>query len=232
MAQRKPSKPISSEADKSSGRISPQTDSRLTTVYLFLYNSISAFFWLAVFMRVALILPVLGPSYISGGVEVFSRWVQTAAILEVFHSIFGIVRSPIFTTLMQITSRLLLVWGVVYLFPTSGALTLAYSTMLISWSITEVIRYSYYAYNLNSAVPSWLIWLRYNTFFVLYPTGVASELLVIYASLDDAKSMSPLYSLVLKAVFLIYIPGFYMLFTHMMKQRRRILKNLGKKREN
>jgi len=32
--------------------------------------------------------------------------------------------------------------------------------LLIAWSITEVIRYSFYALNLINAVPSVLIWMR------------------------------------------------------------------------
>jgi very-long-chain (3R)-3-hydroxyacyl-CoA dehydratase len=44
-------------------------------------------------------------------------WVQTAALLEVFRSLFGFVKSPVGTTAMQVASRLLLVWGICTLFP-------------------------------------------------------------------------------------------------------------------
>lgn len=43
--------------------------------------------------------------------------VQTFAILEVFHVLFGWVRSPIQTTAMQVSSRLFLVWGITEQFP-------------------------------------------------------------------------------------------------------------------
>ncbi|KAK9463625.1 tyrosine phosphatase-like protein [Lipomyces oligophaga] len=203
----------------------------LKTHYLVLYNTISAFFWFAVLLRVLLIMPILGPENVAGGVCDFARYVQTGAVLEIVHSAIGLVRSPIFTTVMQVFSRLLLTWGVTWLFPRSGAKTLAFSTMLICWSITEIIRYSFYASSLRGSPSKWLVWLRYNTFFVLYPAGVSSELLVIYASLTDAKKLSPLYYYFLIVIVLTYIPGFYTLFTHMMKQRRRIMKNMGKRRE-
>jgi len=38
--------------------------------------------------------------------------VQTFAVLEVLHVLFGWVRSPLQTTVMQVSSRLFLVWGI------------------------------------------------------------------------------------------------------------------------
>jgi very-long-chain (3R)-3-hydroxyacyl-CoA dehydratase len=43
--------------------------------------------------------------------------VQTFAVLEVLHVLFGWVRSPIQTTMMQVSSRLFLVWGITEQFP-------------------------------------------------------------------------------------------------------------------
>jgi very-long-chain (3R)-3-hydroxyacyl-CoA dehydratase len=61
---------------------------------------------------------------------------------------------------MQVASRLLLVWGIAYPFPETTKYSLAYSTMLIAWSVTEVIRYSYFVFALSGqGVPE--IW----TFF-------------------------------------------------------------------
>ena len=72
------------------------------------------------------------------------------------------VRAPLMTTLMQVASRLLLVWGIVNNFPAYTVSSIAYSTMLIAWSVTEVIRYSFFAMNLwtEGDVPSALQWLR------------------------------------------------------------------------
>ena len=77
---------------------------------------------------------------------------------------------------MQVASRILLVWGVVGLFGGQGVgryyigrgevdTSLAYSTMLIAWSATEVIRYGYFALQAaGQGIPSWLMWLRYDYF--------------------------------------------------------------------
>ena len=44
--------------------------------------------------------------------------VQSAAILEILHSLAGLVKSPLVTTFVQVYSRLFLVWGVVERFET------------------------------------------------------------------------------------------------------------------
>lgn len=58
--------------------------------------------------------------YAVAGPEV--AFVQSFAILEVVHVIFGLVPSPLATTAMQVASRLWIVWGVVEQFPEVGDL--------------------------------------------------------------------------------------------------------------
>lgn len=109
---------------------------------------------------------------------------------------------------MQVASRFLLVWGIVYNFPATTSQSLAYSTMLLAWSTTEVIRYSYFAVNLAyGGVPSWLTWLRYDAFFVLYPLGISSECWLVYLAIAPAKTWNPAFEWVLKLVLFVYIPG-------------------------
>lgn len=65
-----------------------------------------------------------------------------------------------------------------------------YSTMILAWSTTEVIRYAFYALSLTrNTVPGVLVYLRYTTFYLLYPLGAASEALLILSSLP---AVSPL----------------------------------------
>jgi very-long-chain (3R)-3-hydroxyacyl-CoA dehydratase len=135
------------------------------------------------------------------------------------------VRSPIQTTVLQIASRFQLVWGVMNLFPLASRM---YPLMLIAWSTTEVIRYSYFVMLLQGSVPdvlSWLrsahvrftfpsgldadrcVWDRYNTFYVLYPLGICSEVWLIYSALEPARSWNHYYEYYLMVVLLIYVPG-------------------------
>jgi very-long-chain (3R)-3-hydroxyacyl-CoA dehydratase len=55
--------------------------------------------------------------------------------------------------------------------------------MILAWSSTEVIRYFFYALSLSGIESSLLQWLRYTTFYVLYPLGAGSEAFLMYASL-------------------------------------------------
>lgn len=205
--------------------------SPLNNTYLVAYNFVSAILWLTVLGRVITIAPVAGPGKVYQTSEAFARLTQTVALAEVLHSLFGIVRAPIMTTLMQVASRILLVWGIGYNFPQVVATSPAYSSMLFAWSVTEVVRYSYFVFFLGGGVPSWLSWLRYNTFYVLYPLGVASETWLIYKAIEPTSEWNPLFGYALWAILAIYVPGFYILFTHMIKQRRRIMRGKGRARE-
>lgn len=86
-------------------------------------------------------------------------------------------------------------------------MSLAYSSMLVAWSVTEVYRYSYYVTNIMGRTPKFLTWLRYNTFFVLYPMGAGSEAWCIYQALAEAKVFNANYYWVLVVILVTYPPG-------------------------
>ncbi|KAG7304431.1 hypothetical protein JYU34_011372 [Plutella xylostella] len=160
---------------------------------------------------------------------------QTAAVLEVLHAAIGLVPSGVFVTLAQVYSRVFLVWGA--LLATQGAtVSPGLPLCILAWSITESIRYAYYALNLVKAVPSWLLTLRYSTFLVLYPLGVTGELLCMYHSLDEilankiwtvsmpnSWNFSFNYYYFLQFYMFLYLPLFPVLFGHMMSQRKKML---------
>lgn len=119
----------------------------------------------------------------------------------------GVVPAPFFTTALQVASRLFLVWAICFPFPQLNSSTW-YSSMLVAWSLTEVIRYTYFALKQFDAVPGWLHWLRYSAFSILYPIGISSELaMTLRAIVGPADSIAPWYPYALFAVVLSYIPG-------------------------
>ncbi|PQE14682.1 hypothetical protein CJF31_00007661 [Rutstroemia sp. NJR-2017a BVV2] len=201
----------------------PLRSSNPKTQYLILYNFFSALAWTIVLGRVLLLVPLVGFGRVYPAVGHFTKWTQTMALLEVVHSATGVVRAPIATTLLQVASRLLLVWPIVNNFP-FVAKSAAYSSMLVAWSVTEVIRYSYFVVTLSGFKPAIVTWFRYNTFFVLYPLGISSECYLIYKAIEPARNVNPVYAWALQLILLIYIPGSYVLFTHMMAQRRKVLR--------
>lgn len=88
------------------------------TAYLMAYN-------LASFMGWGYVLYKTATHYAAGGNPAdmyaqsgeLTKWVQTGALLEIVHAAIGFVRSPVGTTATQVFSRIMLVWGVMHLFP-------------------------------------------------------------------------------------------------------------------
>lgn len=119
----------------------------------------------------------------------------------------GVVPAPVFTTGMQVASRLFLMWAICWPFPNLNG-SVFYSSMLCAWSLTEVIRYSSYALKQIDAVPGFLNWLRYSAFLVLYPVGISSEVaMTLQALFGPASSLAVWYPYGLVLVLLSYIPG-------------------------
>lgn len=166
-----------------------------------------------------------------------TAFVQSFALLEVVHVLLGWVRSPLQTTAMQVASRLFLVWGIVEPFEASRSNPL-YTSMVFAWSATETIRYPFYACSLLGLEPYPLLYLRYTTFYLLYPLGASSEAFIIYSTLPKSSPIPSLQSwmqgmwnltdYIRGVLFCIWWPGLYVMYTYMIKQRRKVLGSSGK----
>jgi len=188
--------------------------------YLALYNLVSAAGWAYVLFLTAQSL-LAGHSAHDFYKIVGSplQIVQSLAFLEVLHSLFRLVPSPLFTTLLQVGSRLFLVWGVTSRAPVSQDHWSLF-LMVGSWALVEVPRYLFYALNLYmEKVPFPLFWMRYNFFAILYPTGISGELLQIWQYLPILKTENVALWYTVWLIVLSYIPGSPVMFTHMMSQR-------------
>lgn len=84
---------------------------------------------------------------------------QNAAILEVVHAFLKFVSSNPIVTVQQISSRVILVCGVLMVTDSSRE-TLGLPLALFAWSVTEVIRYGNYTMTLLGYVPFLVKWLR------------------------------------------------------------------------
>lgn len=232
--------------------------------YLFLYNILSCFGWIFIFLYTFYIHK---NSLIDNHYKqliFLLKYVQTFSVLEIVNAclgtlthnntsyfyLSGITSSFIFTTIIQVSSRLLICWGILNLYPSIVLKTTAFFSMSYAWSITEIVRYSYYANNLKKKAPSILVWLRYcsfciqvvynlilryNLFYILYPLGTSSEILLIWKTLPYIDHEKHVYSLVLKGILMFYVPGtyfflvkktlcflgFYIMYKHMIHQRRK-----------
>ncbi|OJJ70894.1 hypothetical protein ASPBRDRAFT_178696 [Aspergillus brasiliensis CBS 101740] len=212
----------------------------LSRPYLLLYNALSFTLWATCTIRGLSLLTSTSIPQIFNNVYPTLLITQSLALLEILHSLLRLVRAPVLTTTMQVASRILLVWGIMYPFQgvivgeggvgeksalDVGLADYAFLGCLSAWGVTECIRYGFFALQLSGVgVPGWWMWLRYNTFYVLYPLGISSECLMVYKALGPAAELvSPLYRWFLIAVLGIYVPGSYILYTHMIAQRRKAM---------
>jgi hypothetical protein len=188
--------------------------------YLALFNLVSAVGWGYILaLTVQSLLAQHSPAEFYQIVGEPLKIVQSLAILEIVHSILRLVPSPVMTNILQVGSRLFLVWGVTSISSASQAHWSLY-LMVGSWSLVEVPRYLFYALNLFMAkVPLPLFWMRYNFFQILYPTGITGELLQTWNYLPALKSSSLTLWYVYLLVVLSYVPGSPVMFFHMVGQK-------------
>ncbi|KAM9189259.1 very-long-chain (3R)-3-hydroxyacyl-CoA dehydratase 2 [Mergus octosetaceus] len=231
-----------SRADNGYGSGSQQQPRRrkgpgaLATAYLVIYNVVMTAGWLVI--AVGLVRAYLAKgSYHSlyYSIEKPLKFFQTGALLEILHCAFGIVPSSVVLTAFQVMSRVFLTWAVTHSVKevqTEDCVLL----FVVAWTITEIIRYSFYTFSLLNHLPYLIKWARYTLFIVLYPMGVSGELLTIYAALPFVRQ-SGLYSISLPnkynfsfdyytfliLVMISYIPIFPQLYFHMLHQRRKVL---------
>uniref|UniRef100_A0A8C5BIJ7 Very-long-chain (3R)-3-hydroxyacyl-CoA dehydratase n=1 Tax=Gadus morhua TaxID=8049 RepID=A0A8C5BIJ7_GADMO len=208
----------------------------LATAYLVIYNVVMTAGWLVI--AVGLVRAYLARGSYHGlyySIEKPLKFFQTGAVLEVIIGPEGIVPSSLVLTGFQVLSRVFLTWAVTH----SVREVQSEDSVLLfvtAWTVTEIIRYSFYTFSLLNHLPYLIKWARYTFFIVLYPMGVSGELLTIYAALPYVQKTG-LYSITLPNKynfsfdyysFLIlamvsYIPLFPQLYFHMLRQRKKVL---------
>lgn len=186
-------------------------------MYLSLYNIIQSALW-----SLALILTVIWTPAQPGQLDFYIRVAQSVMIMDIAHVAFGFTRGRILTTALQILSRLVVVWFAVrdcrVVMESHPRASAYFVLMYSSWSFAEIIRYSYYLK--KDRPPQWLKWLRYSAFYLLYPVGVlAGEIPIIYLARTTCKAYGIPW-LGYSIVLLFYVPGFPILFMHMIRQRK------------
>ncbi|KAH6651526.1 tyrosine phosphatase-like protein [Truncatella angustata] len=160
---------------------------------------------------------------------------QSLALLEVGHAALGLVRASPATTALQVGGKNLVVWTVMVKFPeiiTKNELGMcAFLGCVLAWGFSEMIRYGYFVVQLATGeTPRWLKWLRYNAFLPLYPIGLLSEAGLVYLALTEGTGVGSFYKGYLLLGLLTYLPAGPFLYTHMLSQRRKVMKQLGEKK--
>ena len=214
----------------------------LIRTYLVAYNLLSCLLWSYVWLLTVHHL-LTAPHPIQ---TLYSRIhrplqvTQSLAALEIVHSLLGLVRSPVLTTAIQVSSRLFIVWGITHIAPPTQT-TLGFTLAALSWATVEPPRYLYYTLSLlyasPAAIPHPLTWLRYSLFMLLYPTGITGEVWCVLAALPWLARHPHVLSLDMPnqwnfafsywwycvAVLALYVPGSPFMVQLMWNQRKKVL---------
>ncbi|KAK7196415.1 protein tyrosine phosphatase [Novymonas esmeraldas] len=207
-------------------------------MYLLAYNAGMCIGWGTILVKVV--------KHLASGGDVASVYpdiaqllcvAQTGAITEIFHAAFGLVRSPVGTTFLQVLSRLVVLYGAVRIGDKQVTSSPIFVQMLVAWCLSEIIRYSFYGASLVNAKVAPLTWLRYSAFMVLYPVGITGEIGCLYKALPFIQEHKPWtvelpnrmnftfswYNTVWFTLLGVYPYGSYVMYSYMLSQRRKML---------
>ena len=144
---------------------------------------------------------------------IYLAYLQTVALLEVMHAALGWVRSGVISNVIQIASRLFVIW-VAGVYGGSGK-HWAYAMMSVAWALSDLTRYAYYLTQLTEASSPLLKWARYNFFLILYPVGTLGEAILIFLARLKMFNYPFLYYGLL-TVLACYTPGKKILFYNIL----------------
>lgn len=165
---------------------------------------------------------------------------QGLMVLEIVHPMLNMVRASVGSTAVQVFSRIL-VASILNMTDISKNKDDWYGTffpacLIIAWTVTEIIRYSFFGLNMLN-IELWpLKWCRYTFFIILYPLGVTGELGTIALAFNKILEYKGgnyfIESLKFVATYLggyyticfLYACGLPFLYLHMIAQRGNIMK--------
>jgi very-long-chain (3R)-3-hydroxyacyl-CoA dehydratase len=137
---------------------------------------------------------------------------QSFQAIEILFSLFGLVGGSAVFSLMQIIGRLMIVFCFIDLEMQSNI----YWNIVLCWSLADIIRNLFYL-----CKNSFTGFLRYNCFILLYPIGVTGEVRAIENNLRKNNYESNEYVIALRTLQVVIICGLFVLYTHLLKQRRK-----------
>ncbi|XP_039144756.1 very-long-chain (3R)-3-hydroxyacyl-CoA dehydratase 2 [Dioscorea cayenensis subsp. rotundata] len=216
---------------------------RFSKLYLISYNSLLFLGWAIALSR--LLGSFIATKSVNGAYAAAGElicWLQTVAFLEVIHSAVGLVPSGVMLVLMQWGGRTHFLLAIVSQITELQDLPSVFITFL-AWSLSEVIRYSHYASSSLELCPSWLTYIRYTAFILLYPIGVGpGEMWLMYKALPFIKernlyksffdSLPFSYHSFVVVVLALYPFLWLRLYLHLFKQRRSKLGKLQTKKKD
>lgn len=111
---------------------------------------------------------------------------QTLMMLEILHSVVGLVKSGIITVFLQVFGRFVILFLVLRPSVEIHDHPIVYVLFLV-WSLIEIFRYPYYALSVLGMEAKTLTWLRYTAWIPLYPMGFTCEATVLWLSIPHFR---------------------------------------------
>jgi very-long-chain (3R)-3-hydroxyacyl-CoA dehydratase len=146
-------------------------------IYLMSYNSVQTLGWLYLFFK-SIRKNIKKKETAWQRTGLILKIFQTTSLLEIVHSSTKLVKSSPKETSQQILARLFITYVVVDKVPKLHESKFLLP-LLLSWSVSDIIRYTYYFLKECNYIPYWIKFLRYSAFLGLYPIGMLCEALLI-----------------------------------------------------
>lgn len=208
----------------------------LKTGFLFVYNLVQflGFSWM--FFNMTVRLFIFGKDSFYDTFHTMSDvmfFCQTLAVVEVLNAAFGLVKTSVFPTFLQVFARNFV------LFIIFGGLEEMHNQPVVFfvfylWSAIEIIRYPFYMLGCFNTEWKTLTWLRYTVWMPLYPLGATAEAVAVIQSIpifDKTQFLSiPLpqsvgtsisFSHILRIHLVLMFLGLCINFRHLYKQRKK-----------
>lgn len=202
--------------------------------FLLVYNLVQFLGYSWIFVNMTVRLFIFGQDSLYDTFHTISDvmfFCQILASVEVLNAAFGVVRTSVTPTLIQVVGRNFV------LFIIFGSLEEMHHRPVVFfvfylWSAIEIFRYPFYMLGCINTEWKTLTWLRYTVWIPLYPLGVLAEAVGVMQSIpifDQTKIFSiPLpkaigtsfsFSYVLRVYLILMFLGLYINFRYLYKQR-------------
>lgn len=158
---------------------------------------------------------------------------QILASVEVLNAAFGVVKTGVLPTLIQVMGRNFILFIIFGSLEEMRNRPVVFFVFLL-WSAIEIFRYPFYMLACLNTEWKTLTWLRYTVWIPLYPLGVLAEAVAVIQSipifdktklfsipLPKAVGTSASFSSFLYVYLILMFLGLIFNFKHLYKQRRK-----------
>ncbi|KND99172.2 hypothetical protein QG37_03969 [Candidozyma auris] len=187
---------------------------------IFYYNMVSMTLWFCCFMRLLILLPLVGRKFLPAGIADFFHVVSVFPLVGVV--LISMLNGSVYSwdTFWALLDALRMVWlcyGVIFPHPKIAKHT-SYSFLISSWCISKFIDTGYHAFKTKTRTsPLWLFWLHHHHFFVTFFASCISEMILIFLSLKFITNYW--HDLLIRGCILAYVPVGYFFFGHLLNRK-------------